>query len=385
VAVEPVPFSVGPLSHAFATFLAGGTLAYAVLTGLYTVRAFRIRLEDRWSSAVATVTVAALGWLLYERGAVLLPAPFSVVLAATFVAAIVVTLTYTLGRYHERIERFTAAFGERMERLLAEKLPEERYAEWQRLRAAWQADKEGRRKLPHLLMGVVVPLYAFIGYGILRAASGLAGGRGADEVAANLAASSHAEPGTWLVAGQLAGTTSLLGLLYLLVPTELLRLRFPELSYPFKSVILSRLRRREKGLFGAHYYISAAVPLAALWLTRDPAHWDVTIPAVLAIVSIAVFADAASALVGTKLGKRKWPHNPKKSYLGSLGGTAVAFLVALPFVGLPVALASAAVFLLLDIVAPVPFPVSDNLLNPLGLALCYDLLQSQLAPMIPYY
>lgn len=385
MAVEPVPFSVGPLSHGFAMFLAGGTLAYAVLTGLYTVRAFRIRLEDRWSSAVATLTVAALGWLLAERGAVLLPAPFSIVLAATFVAAIVVTLTYTLGRYQERIERFTAAFGERMERLLAEKLPEERYAEWQRMRATWQADKEGRRKLPHLLMGVVVPLYAFVGYGVLRAASGLAADRGADEVAINLAAASHAEPGTWLVAGQLVGPTALLGLLYLLVPTELLRLRFPELSYPFKSVILSRLRKREKGLFGAHYYIAAAVPLAALWLTREPAHWDVTIPAVMAIVAVAVFADAASALVGTRLGKRKWFHNPKKSYLGSLGGTVVAFLVALPFVGLPVAIASALVFLVLDIVAPVPFPVSDNLLNPLGLALCYDLMQGQLAPMIPYY
>jgi dolichol kinase len=385
VAVEPVPFLVGPLSTAFATFLAGGTLAYAVLTGLYTLRAFRIRLEDRWSSAAATLTVAALGILLYERGAVLLPAPFSIVLAAVFVAAIVVTLTFTLGRYQERIERFTAAFGQRMERLLAEAMPEERYAEWQRLRAAWQADKEGRRKVPHLLMGVVVPLYAAAGYGVLRAAARLAGGHGPREAAANLALSAHAEPGRWLVAGQLVGTTGLLGLLYLLVPTELLRLRFPELSYPFKSVILSRLRKREAGLFGAHYYIAAATPLAALWLTRDPAHWDVTIPATLAVVSVAVFADAASALVGTRLGRRKWAHNPKKSHLGTLGGTAVAFLVALPFVGLPVAAATAAVFLVLDVVAPVPFAVSDNLLNPLGLALCYDLMQAWLRPMFPYY
>lgn len=385
MAVEPVPFSVGPLSHAFATFLAGGTLAYAVLTGLYTVRAFRIRLEDRWSSAVATLTVAGLGWLLYDRGAVLLPAPFSIVLAAVFVAAIVVTLTYTLGRYQERIRRFTEAFGHRMERLLADAMPEERYAEWQRLRAAWQADKEGRRKLPHLLMGLFVPVYAAAGYGVLRAAARLARGHGADEVAANLALAAHAEPGTWLVAGQLVGTTGLLGLLYLLVPTELLRLRFPELSYPFKSVILSRLRAREKGLFGAHYYISAATPLAALWLTRDPAHWDVTVPAVMAIVSVAVFADAASALVGTKLGKRKWFHNPKKSYMGTLGGTAVAFLVALPFVGVPAALATAAVFLVLDVVAPVPIAVSDNLLNPLGLALCYGLMLDRLAPLFPYY
>jgi dolichol kinase len=385
VVVEPVPFSVGPLSHAFATFLAGGTLAYAALTGLYTVRAFRIRLEDRWSSAVATLTVAALGWLLHVHGPRLLPAPFSIVLAAVFVAAIAVTLTYTLGRYQERIERFTAAFGQRLERLLAERVPEERYAEWQRLRAAWQLDKEGRRKLPHLLMGVYVAVYAGAGFLVLRAAAGLSGGRGADEVALNLAAAAAASPGAWLVAGQLVGTTALLGLLYLLVPTELLRLRFPELSYPFKSVILSRLRQREKGLFGAHYYIAAAMPLAALWLTREPEHWDVTVPATMAIIAVAVFADAASALVGTRLGKAKWFHNPKKSYLGTLGGTAVAFLVALPFVGVPVAVASAVAFLVLDIVAPVPVAVSDNLLNPLGLALVYDLMQGHLDPLIPYY
>jgi dolichol kinase len=384
VAVEPVHFVVGPLSEAAAAILAGGTGAYAVLTGVYAARAFHARLEDRWSAAVATVVMGLLAVLLYVRGEDLLPAPFSVVLAAVFVAAIVVTLTFTLGRYQERIDRFTATFGKRLNQLLADVVPEERQAEWTRLRASFALDREGRRKVPHLMMGVFVVVYG-AGFLVVRGAAGLAAGHGTDEVGANLFAASHASPGTWMVGGQIAGTFSLLSLLYILVPTELLRLRYPELSYPFKAVILSRLRPREKGLFGAHYYMAAGMPLAALWLTRDPAHWDTTIPAVVAVIAVSVFADAASALVGTRLGKRKWPHNPGKSYLGSVGGTVVAFLVALPLVGAPMAVATAAVFLGLDIVAPIPFRVSDNLLNPIGLAACYSALQGHLAPWVPYY
>lgn len=385
MAVEPVPFAVGPLSHAFAAILAGATAGYGILTGFYAVRAFRVRLEDRWSAAVATLVMLALAWLLFEDGPRLLPAPFSIVLSAILAAAIAVTLTYTLGRYQERIERFRERFGNRLHQLLSDVVPEERQAEWQRLRAAFQLDREGRRKVPHLLMGVFVAIYLAVGFAVLRAASGLAGGRGVDEVATNLRLAAHAEPGTWLVAGHVAALFGFLGLLYLIVPTELLRLRYPELSYPFKTLILSRLRPREKGLFGAHYYIAAAMPLAALWLARDTGHWDTAIPAMVAVVAVSVFADAASALVGTRLGRRKWFHNPRKSYLGTVGGTAVAFLVALPFVGGVAALATAGVFLALDVLAPVPVPVSDNLLNPTALAACYVLLQGSLDPWLPYY
>lgn len=392
MAVEPVQFTVGPVSEAAAAVLAGGTLAYALLTGWYTARAFRAHLEDRWSAAMATLVMAALAWLLLERGAELLPAPFGVALVAVYGVSIAITLTYTLGRYQERIKAFTTRFGNRLNALLDDLVPEERQAEWDRLRAAFTATPEGRRKAPHLALGIVIVLYAALGFLVLRGAwDFLYGGHPVDgsgfagEGILNLYAATHAPEGTWLVAGQMFGLFCLLGLLYLLVPTELLRLRYPELSYPFKTVILSRLRRREKGLFGAHYYIAATMPLAALWLTLEPAHWDVTIPAVLAVVAVSVFADAASALVGIRWGRRKWFHNPGKSYLGSAGGTAVAFLVALPLVGLPAAIAAAAVFLVVDIWAPVPFSVSDNILNPLALAGCFLLLRDHLAPWIPYY
>src|ERR1041385_258931 len=117
----------------------------------------------------------------------------------------------------------------------------------------------------------------------------------AGEGAHNLYVASHAAVGRWLVAGQVVGLLCCLGLVFCVLPTELLRLRYPELSYPFKSVITSRLRRREKGLFGAHYYIAASVALVALWLTRDPAAWDTGVFAVCAAIAVSVFADIASA------------------------------------------------------------------------------------------
>ena len=386
MAVPPVPFTVGVWSHVATEALAGATACYAGLTALYAGRAFRHRLDDRWSATVAALVMAALAVELARDGPRVLPAPFAVALLAIQIGAIALTLTYTLGRYQEVVDRFTAEFGARLDRLLADALPEERFAEWQRLKAAFQMDPEQRRKTPHLMMGVLVAIYGALGSLLLRGLWAMRGGLAlAGEGTHNLYVASHAAVGRWLVAGQVVGLLSCLGLVFCVLPTELLRLRYPELSYPFKSVITSRLRRREKGLFGAHYYIAASVALVALWLTRDPAAWDTGVFAVCAAIAVSVFADAASALVGTRWGRRKWPHNAGKSYLGSLGGTLVAFLVALPFVGVPMALASAAVFLVVDLVAPVPIPVSDNLLNPIGLALAYTAGHAWLHPLLPYY
>ena len=387
MAVEPVQFAVGWPSHAAALFLAGGTVGYAALTALYTVRAFRHRLEDRWSAAVAGLVMVGLAYGLFEHGAELLPAPFGVGLVIVFVGAIVLTITYTLGRYQEKIARFQATFGDRLNQILARSLPEDRYAEWQRMRATWAMDAEGRRKMPHLLMGLFVAVYLAIGSLLLRGLWELSrkGPIIDREAFNNLYAATHAAEGEWLVGGQTVGLFGMLLLLYCILPTEFLRLRYPELSYPFKAIITTRLRKREKGLFGAHYYLAASTPFVALWLTREPTQWDVTIYAVLSIISVTVFADAASALVGTRLGRRKWFHNPGKSYLGSAGGTVVALALALPFVGLPMALATAAAFLVVDMLAPVPFSVSDNLLNPIALAALYLALHSHLDPWLPYY
>lgn len=389
MAVEPIAFLVGPVSRGAAALLAGMTGTYAAFTGLYALRGLRARLEDRWSAVVATLVMAGLAWTLWTDGARLLPAPFSVLVLVVAVGGIAFTLTYTLGEYQRRIERFKAQFGDRVTHLLAALVPEERQAEWQRLRANFQPSPEERRKTPHLLMGVFLLFYAALGWFILRGVWDLLYGADATilnldggEGIRNLYLASHSG---WLAAGHLFSMTALLALLYILVPTELLRLKYPELSYPFKTIILSRLRSRERGLFGAHYYLAAAMPLAVLLLTRDPTRWDVTIPAVGALIVITVFADAASALVGIRWGEAKWFHNSKKSYLGSLGGTVVAFAATLPLLGIEGAIVGAVVFLFIDIIAPVPLPVSDNLLNPVALALVFGYAAHTFTPWIPFY
>lgn len=391
VAVEPIDFLVGPVSRGAAAGLAGMTLAYAILTGLYAVRGLRAQLDDRWSAVVATAVMTLLALTLWRDGARLLPAPFSVFVLVVAVAGVVLTLTYTLGRYEERIERFRAQFGERMSQLLDQFVGEDRQREWQRLRAEWvpSPTAEERRKTPHLLMGVFLLFYAAAGYLILRGVWALL--YGADQAILQLSSGEGihnlyvATHGSWLAAGHVFALTCLLGLLYVLVPTELLRLKYPELGYPFKSLIVTRLRHRERGLFGAHYYIAAAAPLAVLWLTADPARWDATVPAAAAMLVVTIFADAASALVGIRWGRRKFPHNPKKSWMGSLGGTAVAFVATLPLLGWQGAVVSAVVFLAIDVIAPIPLFVSDNLLYPVTLCVAYLAIVDWIHPWFPYY
>ncbi|MGB1698139.1 MAG: hypothetical protein ACPHK8_07045 [Thermoplasmatota archaeon] len=335
---------------------------YTLETIWFTVRGFRARLEDRWSAFSASLCMVGLVALFAWNGLTVFPNPFGPFLAVVGILALVNAYTFTLGRYKEKITRFTEQFGARMEPLLLELVPEERLAAFRRM-AQFEADPEARRKTPHLLMGLFLAFYLFLGYFLLK---GLAAILPAGIATSNMQA--VVAEGV-LPAGHVFSMVMLLGLLLILAPMEMVRLRFPELSYPFKSVILSSLRKKEAGSFGAHYYIAIALGLAALTLTLDPLQWRTRVPLVLAMIAVTVFADAASALVGKRWGQRKWFHNADKSYLGSVAGFVVAVAVALPFVSLPVALACGVMFVFIDFIGPVPIPVSDNILNPLGLGL----------------
>lgn len=347
---------------ASAWILTGLLILYTVETIWFAVRGFRARLEDRWSAVAASFCMLGLVGVFAWNGLTVFPNPFGPFLAAIGLVALVNAYTFTLGRYKEKIGRFTEQFGARMEPLLLELVPEERLAAFRRM-AHFETDPEARRKTPHLLMGLFLAFYLFLGYFLLK---GLAEILPSSTATGNIQA--VVADGV-LPAGHVFSMVMLLGLLLILAPMEMARLRFPELSYPFKSVILSSLRKKEAGSFGAHYYITIALSLAALTLTMEPTQWRTRVPLVLAMIAVTVFADAASALVGKRWGKRKWFHNVDKSYLGSIAGFLVAVGVALPFVSFPVALACGAMFVFIDFIGPVPLAVSDNILNPLGLGL----------------
>ncbi|HEX2065908.1 MAG TPA: hypothetical protein VHI93_03755 [Candidatus Thermoplasmatota archaeon] len=355
-----IPFSAGPGSVAGARLLAVATLLYAAACSLHARRALRMRLADRWSTVGTSLCLAALAGALWQWGAAVLPAPFGASLAVVMVGGLVFTLLFTALRLQRLVERLKQA------------LP---------LPPAPVLGLEARRKVPHLLLGLALLLYAGAGHFILAGAARLhAWAASAPPV--NLAAARDA---AWLWGGHVVALWMLLAILFLLLPVELVRLRFPDAEYPWKRIIVPRLRSMEGDLMGAHIHISAALALGYLLLGHDLAAWDRAVPASLAVLAVSVFADSASALFGRRWGRAKWVHNAGKSYVGSAGGTAVAVLVALPFVGLAGALAAALVFLLMDVVGPVPLPVSDNLLNPLGLAALFLAFPGLVRPLLPVF
>ncbi|HUR61955.1 MAG TPA: hypothetical protein VM286_06285 [Candidatus Thermoplasmatota archaeon] len=356
--MEPaIPFSAGPGSIAAAHALAAATLAYAIACGFHARRALRLKLADRWSTVGTTVCLAALAVALEVWGADLLPSPFGVTLLLLLVAGLLFTLLFTALRLQRIVERLKQA------------LP---------LPPAPAMHHETRRKLPHLMMGFGLLFYVGAAHFLLLAIAGLH-----SLVApppSNLVAAGTAP---WVWSGHLLSAWTLLAILFLLLPVELTRLRFPEADYPWKQIILPRLRSHEGGLMGAHIHMSAALSLCYVLLGHDLARWDAAVPATLAMLCVSVFADAASALFGIRWGRSKWPHSQGKSYIGSAAGTLVAFFVALPFVGAWGALAAAAVFLAMDLVGPIPLPVSDNLLNPLALTALFVAFPGLVHPVLP--
>jgi dolichol kinase len=120
----------------------------------------------------------------------------------------------------------------------------------------------------------------------------------------------------------------------------------------------------------------AAIAVAGMLATYAAA-------ALVSVFTTASMADSASALVGMRWGTRKWFHNPGKSYAGTIAGTVVAGAAALVLVGPLGALLCMGVFLATDVAAPIPVPVTDNLLNPVILAAAYWVWAPQ--PVLPYY
>lgn len=384
--MEP-DWTIGPASVWGNTVLVAILALYTTGIGFYAIRALQNRLEDRWSSVFAGLATAALTIVFWYDGERLLPAPFNVFVLVMALVALAILFTYTLGRYKEKIQRFQEETGHRLNALLEELVPKDRLELIRHWRRRLRPDPEAFRKTPHLLMGVFIACYLALGYLVLSGLwTALIGGMpGTGEGAQNLhAAFTHPEA-PWLVAGHVFSLMLLLTLFVFVTPNEFLRLQYPELSYPFKQTILRAMRKKEEGLFGAHVYILVGLPLAIVWLTWDPTDWSVTLPAVVALLAVSIFADAASALIGRRFGRTTWFHNAGKTYYGTLAGACTAVVVALPFVGLPMALVSAGVFVLVDVLAPIPLPVTDNILNPLGLALAYRLGASALDPWLPFY
>lgn len=242
---------------------------------------------------------------------------------------------------------------------------------------------EQARKGFHLVLGLVALAYVLLGQLLMRVLDGIWVVFGLLTPAAQRTQAHEAvlalASGPMASAGHVAAVAALSGTLLLMVPQDLARLWDPDGPYPLRAFTERRLRSRERGAVGHHVHIVSAT-LASLLLLGSPhrpAHLLLAVP----IVLVTVLADAASALAGIRWGRRRLPHNPGKTYVGSVAGLVVAFLAALPFVGWGVAAAVAVAFLAVDLLAPVPLPVCDNLLNPTVVTACLLALEPSVHPL----
>lgn len=348
----------GVEAQAAAALVAAGLAAYGLAALGVAARGLRRRYEDAWSTAACGVALLCTAIVVLRHGATILPSPLGALAAASLAGGLVAPVLFVALRAQQGLDKL------RFHSPIPDLPPEE------------------RRKVPHLAMGGYAMFYVFLGHvllivlvAVLPAATD-ASSRWWSDAWSNLLTMRDAP---WHIAGVPTGLAGLLLLVFVLAPIELVRLAFPSSKYPWKRVIESRLRAREFGLFGGHMHMAAGATAAAAILAIQP-DWSRAAMATFAALLVAVFADALSAIVGIRFGRRKLPHNPRKSYAGTIAGTVAALALAIPLVGIPMALLTAAYFLVVDVAAPVPVAVSDNLLIPIGLALLYMALG--IAPLV---
>ncbi|MES2155737.1 MAG: hypothetical protein V4510_11430 [bacterium] len=356
-----LPFVIGDASRAASALVAGGLAGYGLAAAAVAARGFRRGLADCWSTLACGITLLGCAAAMLRWGPALVPAPFGTFAVLAMAFGVLYAVLFVALRLQVAVD-WTHTIVQRTFRVPIPDLAHEE-----------------RRKLPHLAMGLnsLVPLG--LGHAVLVVAAAAAPVVAMPgETWGNLLV---ARAASWHAGGEVVLFCSLLLLILVLAPIELLRLAFPGLAYPWKRIIEPLLRAREAGLFGGHLHMAAGVTFAALVLARrgdlDRAAWPT-----LAVILVAVFADAASALVGMRIGRTKWRHNANKSHAGTVGGTVAAFALATPLVGIPLGLATAAWFLVVDVAAPVPVAISDNLLNPIGLAALYVWGADLVQPMV---
>ena len=100
---------------------------------------------------------------------------------------------------------------------------------------------------------------------------------------------------------------------------------------------------------------------------------------VFAIMFVMIFADTFASQIGIRLGKHKIGFNNRKSWEGTISGTLIAIFSVI-FVGWLWGLVAVVVFLGIDLLTDRFIPLSDNLLTPLFIGICFFLLSFYAIP-----
>jgi dolichol kinase len=162
---------------------------------------------------------------------------------------------------------------------------------------------------------------------------------------------------------------------------ELLRLRFPKYKFPFKKTLQTTRRATEVLDISAHVHIMLSLALSTLILTFSSLDRIAGIWAQMGVIAISALGDLSAALIGRKYGKHRWPIHKGKTIEGSIGGFLVSFFCSIIFVGPILALIGGLIFIFTDLFLS-KLGISDNIANPLILAITFKVLIFLVNPLI---
>ena len=162
---------------------------------------------------------------------------------------------------------------------------------------------------------------------------------------------------------------------------DIMRLRFKKYDFLFKRMFQITRRPTEINDISASVLLLLSLATAAIILTYGSANRIAGIYAQMAVICISVLSDMFAALIGRKWGKHKWPIVKGKSFEGSIAGFLIGFFTAALFIGWFLALIGALIFIFTDI-ALAKVKISDNVSNPILLAIVFKLLIGFVDPMI---
>jgi len=162
---------------------------------------------------------------------------------------------------------------------------------------------------------------------------------------------------------------------------DIMRLRFNKYDFLFKRMFQITRRPTEINDISASVLLLLSLATAAIILTYGSANRIAGIYAQMAVICISVLSDMFAALIGRKWGKHKWPIVKGKSFEGSIAGFLIGFFTAALFIGWFLALIGALIFIFTDI-ALAKVKISDNVSNPILLAIVFKLLIGFVDPMI---
>ncbi|MHA1341087.1 MAG: hypothetical protein ACTSO2_14025 [Promethearchaeota archaeon] len=370
-------FVYGFNTQLFSILLGGFLLFYAYMILPVIIRSFKQNERNKWTSLFSIfliITSAILFMIPLPDGAYIIPYPISY-FALVWMGAwsVVVLISTKLGKTKD--ESYNKELINGIEKTAKSGGTIDIHN--------FSYKKEIYRKMIHLCSTLYIlayilayPIFKFVFEGLYISNPVRAGW---EEYINIYVLGSTASPFESAIAVTFLG---LLGSFFVQIDAEIGRLRSPHTPFILKKTLQRTRRVIEVNTFGAHIAMVSAFIFSLILLVYDPKWRPQGTNAFVAVVLVSALSDMMAALIGRKFGKKKVFINKDKSYVGCVAGSIFAFACSYPFIGLPLAIITVLIILFNDLILS-KINLSDNLTNPLILAITYKLLIFLIQPSIP--